>query len=250
MRLYLWHHLRRRLSVGSTHLLAFIASQTFGAGASFSFPTARNRLFIGPLFLFSTVLSSLATADTPEKILVVGDSLSAAYGLNMEQGWVILLEKRLQKTFDGAKVINASISGETTRGGASRLPSLLLDHKPTLVIIELGGNDGLRALPIKQMRENLTTMTDTSLDAGAKVLLLAAEAPPNLGRRYTGLFRDIYDQLAVKENVETLPFIVESIFLNPSLMQSDNTHPNASAQPMLVDVVWPVLIRMIEGAQS
>ena len=205
-----------------------------------------SALLLGPLLLIGTVISSAATAEAPAKILVVGDSLSAAYGLNMEQGWVSLLEQRLQTPFEGATVINASISGETTRGGAYRLPPLLKDHKPTLVIIELGGNDGLRALPIKQMRENLTLMTTNSLAAGAKVLLLAAEAPPNLGRRYTSLFRGIYERLAEHERVETLPFIVESVFLNPSLMQSDGIHPNAEAQAMLVDVVWPTLLKMLE----
>ena len=165
----------------------------------------------------------------------------------MEQGWVSLLEHRLQTPFEGTTVVNASISGETTRGGAYRLPTLLRDHKPTLVIIELGGNDGLRALPIKQMRENLTVMTNQSLGAGAKVLLLAAEAPPNLGRRYTSLFRGIYERLAENERVESLPFIVESVFLNPNLMQSDGIHPNEEAQPMLVDVVWPTLLMMLEG---
>jgi len=149
-----------------------------------------------------------------------------------------------------ASVINASISGETTRGGAYRLPPLLEKYEPNLVIIELGGNDGLRALPIKQMRDNLTEMTENSLAAGAQVLLLAAEAPPNLGRRYTQLFRGIYDTLGQDENVENLPFIVESVFLNPSLMQSDGIHPNAKAQPMLLEVVWPRVKMMLEDGSS
>lgn len=208
----------------------------------FAFSSNLSALLMGSLLL----LSSAASAGPAPKILVIGDSLSAAYGLNMEQGWVSLLERRLQSQFGDAIVVNASISGDTTRGGAYRLPPLLEDHKPTLVIIELGGNDGLRALPIKQMRENLTAMTNASLDTGAQVLLLAAEAPPNLGRRYTDLFSGIYDQLAENKNVETLPFIVESIFLTPGLMQSDGIHPNAEAQPMLVDVVWTTLVKMLE----
>jgi len=207
----------------------------------------RSTLLLSPLLAINAIACVTANAATPAKVLVVGDSLSAAYGLNMEQGWVSLLEQRLQTTIDGATVVNASISGETTRGGAYRLPPLLKEHKPTLVVIELGGNDGLRALPIKQMRENLTMMTNESLNAGAKVLLLAAEAPPNLGRRYTSLFRGIYERLAESERVETLPFIVESVFLNPTLMQNDGIHPNAEAQPALVDVVWPTLIMMLEG---
>ena len=182
-----------------------------------------------------------ATAETPPTVLVIGDSLSAAYGMDMEQGWVYLLAERLSDQSPGASVINASISGDTTGGGAQRLPSLLEQHEPSVVIIELGGNDGLRAYPIKQMRDNLTTMTEASLAQGAKVLLLAAEAPPNLGRRYTTLFRESYSQLANGENVVALPFIVESIFLSSQLMQSDRTHPNALAQPLLLDVVWPAL---------
>ena len=217
----------------------------------------RSKTFIsaGPLqkilVLTSLSLFSIAaSADQSKRVLVVGDSLSAAYGLNMEQGWVNLLEQRLKTSFTDASVVNASISGETTRGGAYRLPSLLKKYEPNLVIIELGGNDGLRALPIKQMRENLTVMTDASLAAGAQVLLLAAEAPPNLGSRYTKLFRGIYDTLADDENVHNLPFIVESVFLNPSLMQSDGIHPNAKAQPMLVEVVWPRVKMMLEDRSS
>lgn len=197
-----------------------------------------------------SLFSIAASADQSTRVLVIGDSLSAAYGLNMEQGWVTLLEQRLQGSFTDASVINASISGETTRGGAYRLPPLLEKYEPNLVIIELGGNDGLRALPIKQMRDNLTEMTQNSLAAGAQVLLLAAEAPPNLGRRYTQLFRGIYDTLGQDENVENLPFIVESVFLNPSLMQSDGIHPNAKAQPMLLEVVWPRVKMMLEDGSS
>lgn len=197
-----------------------------------------------------SLFSIAASADQSTRVLVIGDSLSAAYGLNMEQGWVTLLEQRLQGSFTDASVINASISGETTRGGAYRLPPLLEKYEPNLVIIELGGNDGLRALPIKQMRDNLTEMTENSLAAGAQVLLLAAEAPPNLGRRYTQLFRGIYDTLGQDENVENLPFIVESVFLNPSLMQSDGIHPNAKAQPMLLEVVWPRVKMMLEDGSS
>ena len=124
-------------------------------------------------------------------------------------------------------------------------PVLFVLHEPSIVIIELGGNDGLRAYPIKQMRNNLATMTEASLAQGAKVLLLAAEAPPNLGRRYTTLFRESYSQLANGDNVVALPFIVESIFLSSELMQSDRTHPNASAQPLLLDVVWPTLSSLL-----
>ena len=200
--------------------------------------------------LVALVLANSASAEPPPTVLVIGDSLSAAYGMDMEQGWVHLLSEKLSDQSPGATVVNASISGDTTGGGAQRLPPLLEQHEPSVVIIELGGNDGLRAYPIKQMRANLAKMTQASLEQGAKVLLLAAEAPPNLGRRYTTLFRESYSQLANNENVVALPFIVESIFLSSDLMQSDRTHPNATAQPLLLDVVWPTLTSLIGSPEN
>lgn len=200
--------------------------------------------------LVALVLTTSASAEPPPTVLVIGDSLSAAYGMDMEQGWVHLLSEKLSDQSPRATVVNASISGDTTGGGAQRLPSLLEQHEPSVVIIELGGNDGLRAYPIKQMRANLATMTQASLEHGAKVLLLAAEAPPNLGRRYTTLFRESYSQLANDENVIALPFIVESIFLSSDLMQSDRTHPNATAQPLLLDVVWPTLTSLLGSPEN
>mgnify|MGYP002056836286 FL=1 len=196
------------------------------------------------------VLTTSASAEPPPTVLVIGDSLSAAYGMDIEQGWVHLLSEKLSDQSPRATVVNASISGDTTGGGAQRLPSLLEQHEPSVVIIELGGNDGLRAYPVKQMRANLATMTQASLEHGAKVLLLAAEAPPNLGRRYTTLFRESYSQLANDENVIALPFIVESIFLSSDLMQSDRTHPNATAQPLLLDVVWPTLTSLLGSPEN
>lgn len=200
--------------------------------------------------LVALVLATSASAEPPPTVLVIGDSLSAAYGMDIEQGWVHLLSEKLSDQSPRATVVNASISGDTTGGGAQRLPSLLEQHEPSVVIIELGGNDGLRAYPIKQMRANLATMTQASLEQGAKVLLLAAEAPPNLGRRYTTLFRESYSQLANDENVIALPFIVESIFLSSDLMQSDRTHPNATAQPLLLDVVWPTLTSLLGSPED
>ena len=200
--------------------------------------------------LVALVLATSASAEPPPTVLVISDSLSAAYGMDIEQGWVHLLSEKLSDQSPRATVVNASISGDTTGGGAQRLPSLLEQHEPSVVIIELGGNDGLRAYPITQMRANLATMTQASLEQGAKVLLLAAEAPPNLGRRYTTLFRESYSQLANDENVIALPFIVESIFLSSDLMQSDRTHPNATAQPLLLDVVWPTLTSLLGSPEN
>jgi acyl-CoA thioesterase-1 len=218
MRYYLWHHLRNRLGVGLVLLLLTSASHS--------------------------------TEGTAPKVLVLGDSLSAAYGMNIEQGWVHLLAQKLKARASQSTVVNASISGDTTGGGARRLPALLKEHEPTLVIIELGGNDGLRAYPIKQMRTHLTEMTRASKNANAKVLLLAAEAPPNLGRRYTTMFRDSYAQVAQQDDVAVLPFIVEHIFLSEQLMQRDGTHPNAEAQPLLLDVVWPTLIALLGDSSN
>jgi len=179
------------------------------------------------------------------RVLVIGDSLSAAYGMALEQGWVNLLQQRMSEKGYPHRVVNASISGDTTGGGARRLPSLLSEHTPTIVIIELGGNDGLRAFPLKTMRGNLETMADLVTDSDAALLILGAEAPPNLGSRYTSRFRDTFTEVANTYGARHLPFIIDRIFLDPDLMQSDNTHPNIIAQPLLLDHVWPEIEPML-----
>jgi len=179
------------------------------------------------------------------RVLVIGDSLSAAYGMALEQGWVNLLQQRISEKGYPHQVINASISGDTTGGGARRLPSLLSEHTPTIVIIELGGNDGLRAFPLKTMRGNLETMAALVTDSDAALLILGAEAPPNLGSRYTSRFRDTFAEVAKTYGARQLPFIIDRIFLDPDLMQSDNTHPNIIAQPLLLDHVWPEIEPML-----
>lgn len=184
-----------------------------------------------------------AHADTPPTVLVVGDSLSAAYGIEQEEGWVSLLTERL----DGkAHVINASISGETTAGGAERLPTLLRQHTPQLVLLELGGNDGLRGLPPQQMQQNLADMIDASQRAEAEVLLLGIDIPPNYGQAYRDAFTGVYVTLAEEYEVALLPFLLEGVALDASLMQADGIHPTASAQPVILDNVWPRLEAWLE----
>lgn len=182
-----------------------------------------------------------ARAETPV-ILVFGDSISAGYGLaRVEQGWVALLQTRLRTQEYGYQVVNASVSGETTAGGLARLPRALTLHKPQIVILELGGNDGLRALPLAQMRANLVRMVELATAAGAKVLLLGMRIPPNYGPDYTEQFRLAYSDLARDQKLPLVPFLLNNIALNPSLIQADGIHPNALGQPPLLADVWQML---------
>ena len=180
-------------------------------------------------------------AETPA-ILVFGDSISAGYGLaHVEQGWVEMLRAKLKDEGYGYQVVNASVSGETTAGGLARLPRALTLHQPKIVILELGGNDGLRALPIAQMRANLVRMIDLSTAAGAKVLLLGMLMPPNYGPDYTRQFASSYSEIARDKKVPLVPFLMNDIALSPNLMQADGFHPNELAQPQLLANVWPTL---------
>ena len=174
-------------------------------------------------------------------LLVVGDSISAAFGLDSRQGWVALLEERLaQEGFDH-RVVNASISGDTSAGGAARLPALLTEHRPTLVIIELGGNDGLRGQPPAQLQQNLASMIDRSQAAGARVLLLGMRLPPNYGTRYTTAFAQVFVDLAEQKQVPLVPFFLEGVGGVQAMMQADGLHPAAAAQAKLLENVWPTL---------
>jgi acyl-CoA thioesterase I len=182
-----------------------------------------------------------ANAEAPV-ILVFGDSISAGHGLaRVEQGWVALLQTRLKEQGYGYQVINASVSGETTAGGLARLPRALMLHHPKIVILELGANDGLRALPLAQMRANLVRMIDLSTAAGAKVLLLGMLMPPNYGPDYTQQFASSYSEIARDKKVPLVPFLMNDIALSPNLMQADGFHPNELAQPQLLANVWPTL---------
>jgi acyl-CoA thioesterase-1 len=174
-------------------------------------------------------------------LLVVGDSLSAAYGIERNAGWVALLEQRLARERPGYRVVNSSISGDTSAGGLARLPRLLAEHRPQLVVIELGGNDGLRGLAPDQTKNNIRAMIVKSKEAGARVLLLGIELPPNLGPKYTERFRRLYRDLAAEQQVALVPRFLLGIDTDPELMQPDRIHPTAGAQARMLENVWGVL---------
>jgi acyl-CoA thioesterase-1 len=182
-----------------------------------------------------------ASAASDRSILVLGDSLSAAYGIKPAQGWVALLQKRLQDQGYGQRVVNASVSGETSSGGLQRLPRALQLHKPGIVIIELGSNDGLRGLPLSVTRDNLTKMVAAAKKSGADVLLVGMQMPPNYGARYTSEFAALFRELASRNGLALVPFLLESVALNDALMQADGLHPNVNGQPIILDNVWPHL---------
>lgn len=190
--------------------------------------------------LFST--ASLGAAKT---VLVLGDSLSAAYGIPQHSGWVQLLANELDKQQPPYSVINASISGETTGGGLARLPALLEDHQPTIVIIELGANDGLRGFPIKTLRGNLSALVTLSQQSNAQVLLVGIHIPPNYGSRYTRMFYDSYSLLSEQHQVPLAPFLLEGIATDSALLQDDGLHPVASAQARILQNVMPYLKEML-----
>jgi acyl-CoA thioesterase-1 len=184
------------------------------------------------------MVSVSARADMP-LILVFGDSISAGFGLaHVDQGWVELLKARLSTQGYGYQVVNASVSGETTAGGLARLPRALEVHHPKIVVLELGGNDGLRALPIAQMRANLAKMADLSAAAGASVLLLGMRMPPNYGPDFTAQFQGVYGGLATEKKLAWVPFFLDGIALTPDLMQGDDIHPNVRGQPILLENAW------------
>ncbi|MFC0677790.1 arylesterase [Lysobacter korlensis] len=177
---------------------------------------------------------------------MLGDSLSAAYRLPTKQGWVALTEDRIQKQKPGWRVVNASVSGETTAGGRARIDRELKRAKPDVVVIELGANDGLRGLPLAQSRANLDAMVSASKAAGAKVLLIGMRLPPNFGGAYTKGFEENFRTVAKKHNVAFLPFLLEPIKSDRSAFQRDHLHPTAAAQPKLRDHVWPALVPLLK----
>ncbi|MCE0915250.1 arylesterase [Pseudomonas sp. NMI760_13] len=186
-------------------------------------------------------LCCLAQGAAAGTLLVVGDSISAGFGLDTRQGWVNLLQQQLKKEGFDDQVVNASISGDTSAGGQARLPALLAAHKPDLVVLELGGNDGLRGQPPQQLQQNLAAMIDQSRQAGAKVLLLGMRLPPNYGVRYTTAFAQVYEQLAADKKVPLVPFFLEGVGGVPELMQADGIHPAATAQQRLLENAWPAI---------
>lgn len=183
------------------------------------------------------VLCSIAQAQAAT-VLVVGDSISAAYGLETQHGWVALLEERLAEENADINVVNAAISGETTAGGLARFPDLLTEHQPDYVIIELGGNDGLRGLSLKHMAANLTSMVQQAKQQNAVVLVLGMRLPGNYGRRYTEAFYNVYQQIAEQEQIALVDFFLDGIGAVDGMMQADGVHPTVKAQPLLLENVW------------
>lgn len=208
--------------------------------------------------MFATILTLMATAAYAQTaaaasgsggsktILVVGDSLSAEYGIARGTGWVPLLGRRLAQQFPAWSVVNASISGDTTSGGLTRLPALLRQHRPAIVVLELGSNDALRGLPLAMTQRNLTAMTQQARQAGAAVLLVGMQIPPNYGRAYTDQFRDLFEKVAKAENARLVPFLMEGIATERDLFQADGLHPNEQGQPKLLDNVWAGLRPMLD----
>ena len=192
------------------------------------------------LGLFLLVFTGIVGAAT-RPVLVLGDSLSAAYRISPDAGWVHLLEQRLQQSTPPRPVVNASISGETTAGALARLPPLLAEHKPALVVVELGANDGLRGLALPEIRTNLTRIITASRDAGAAVVLIGIELPINYGPQYRDGLRSLYRDMAQEFNLPLVPFLLDGVALDPELMQDDGLHPRAEGEPKVFANVWPVL---------
>jgi acyl-CoA thioesterase I len=197
------------------------------------------------ILLLLIVLAAPAAAEQPV-VLIVGDSLSAGYGLATHENWPSLLQDRLAASGHPHRVVNASISGDTTSGGLARLPGALERHEPSIVLIGLGGNDGLRAIPIAEIRRNMAEMIQLSKAAGARVLLAGIHIPPNYGPRYTEAFHAIFHELAQEYGTGLIPFILEGVALDVELMQEDGIHPNAAAQSVIVDNAWPELEPLLD----
>ncbi len=185
-----------------------------------------------------------------QSILVLGDSLSAAYGMPVEQGWVALMRQRIEQQSANVEVVNASISGETTQGGITRLPALLAQHKPDILILELGANDGLRGTPLPVIRQNLSHLITLGQEAGAQVLLLGIRLPPNYGPRYSDGFYSIFAELSESQQVARVPFLMDGVALERALMQNDGLHPNSEAQPRLLENVWRQLDILLQELRA
>jgi len=193
--------------------------------------------------------ASVASTQAPV-VLVFGDSLSAGYGISVERGWVSLLAQKIEHEGYGFRVVNASVSGETTAGGLARLPRALAVQQPRIVLLELGANDGLRGLPLADARANLDQMITILQSQHVAVLLLGLRLPPNYGERYTSGFMSMYQELSASHHIALLPFLLENVALHPELMQSDGLHPNERGQPLLLDNVWPTLVPLLRAADN
>jgi acyl-CoA thioesterase-1 len=199
------------------------------------------------ILLLLFILSAPAAAAASPTVLIVGDSLSAGYGLAMHENWPALLQDRLEAASYPHRVVNASISGDTSSGGLARLPRALEQNSPAVVVIGLGGNDGLRAIPIPEFRQNMARMIQISQEAGARVVLAGVHIPPNYGPDYTEAFHNVYHELAAEYGTALVPFILEGVALDPALMQEDGLHPTAAAQPLILDNLWPALEPLLQS---
>ncbi|WP_455209950.1 arylesterase [Kaarinaea lacus] len=207
-------------------------------------------LFLSVVVCLFFSFSSAAASETenkfhPPTIVVFGDSLSSAFGIDQNEGWVHLLQQRLSTRYYLANVINASISGETTQGGLSRIAQVLDSHQPDIVLLELGGNDGLQGLPLSLMKDNLERIIQIIQSKNTKILLVGIHLPPNYGKFYTQQFHQTYVELAQKHDLSFVPFLLEGVATNLELMQDDGIHPKANAQKQILDNVWPHLKKMI-----
>jgi acyl-CoA thioesterase-1 len=199
------------------------------------------------LSLFPMLAAPVAAAPV---VAVLGDSLSAAHGMDRDDSWVALLEDRMAAEGFPHEVVNASISGETSRGGRDRVDGILADHEPAVLIVELGGNDGLRGQPLSALRENLTTIVRRARAAGARVLLVGVRLPPNYGAAYTEAFASVYAEVAADTDVALVPRFLEGVAERRQLMQNDGIHPTASAQPTMLENVWPELRPLLEETRG
>ncbi|MGZ8096042.1 MAG: arylesterase [Methylosarcina sp.] len=196
--------------------------------------------------LFIIIVSLIPQAVTAKVLVVLGDSISAGYGIEVSQGWVSLLQNRLDATNGNYKIINESISGETTAGGLARIDRILSEHKPVVLLVELGANDGLRGLSVDIMKNNLAEIIRRAQKTGVKVLLLGMRIPPNYGKRYTNMFYNAYLQLSSELKIPYVPFILEDVALIKELMQPDGLHPNAKAQPIIAERIWTPLQSLLK----
>lgn len=196
-------------------------------------------------FLCVIIMVLLSPPLMAKSIVVLGDSISAAYGIEVSQGWAALMQKKLSDTHHDFILYNESISGDTSSGGLARIDQALSQHKPSVLILELGANDGLRGLPPTLMKNNLAEIIRRAQQVNAKVLLLGIKIPPNYGKRYIEMFYNVYPQLATEMNIPAIPFLLEDIALTTGLMQPDGLHPNAQAQPIMAEKIWQQLLPLL-----
>lgn len=191
------------------------------------------------------ILALLPLVSMAKSIVVLGDSISAGHGIEVNQGWVALVDEKLKKSKPDFSILNASISGDTSSGGLARVNELLAHYKPDVLILELGGNDGLRGLNPALMKSNLNEIINRAKKANAKVLLLGMKIPPNYGKRYTEWFYRVYTELAQEQQIPVIPFLLEDVALTPEMMQADGIHPSTKAQPIIADKIWQQLLPLL-----